>query len=376
MRVDRFVSLNFRNLGPEAIEFGPGLNLLIGENGQGKTNLLEAIYYFRFGRSFRAQTDVELIRFEEPFCRAEVTCGFADGHGETFAMSIERRGAQGVRTIKINGQTLARRSDLAGRFPAVLFGPGDLRIVAGEPEHRRRFFDMVGTMTDPAYLRAAHDYRRTLEQRNAALKARAARDEMAAWNERLVASGVELIAKRRDLVALIELAMTAHARELESPFDFSMRYESPLLDAAAEAGAGELETALARVFHERLGAVAFEESRRGVTLVGPHRDDVEFRMFGHDLRRFGSQGQRRLFAVLLKLAELAHVETELHEPCVLLLDDVFSEFDHVITRRLQGLLEGPRQVFVTSPVEIEAGRTPRARVFHMHNGTCVRAAAK
>ena len=363
MRVLRFLSTSFRNLAPDEIEFGPGLNFIIGENGQGKTNLLEAVYFFRHGRSFRATNDTEMIRFDEPFCRAELHASFDDGHDESFAFSVERRG---TKTIKIDGQVLPRRSDLAGRFPAVLFGPGDLRVVSGEPEHRRRFLDMVGTMTDPAYLRSARDYRRTLEQRNAALKARAGREELAAWNERLVASGVDLTSRRRELVGLIEIEMAAHARDVESPFAFSMRYESMLLDEAGDAIT--LEAGLTRAFHEKLAAVASEEARRGITLVGPHRDDVAFHMAEHDLRRFGSQGQRRLFAVLLKLAELSHLEAELREPCVLLLDDVFAEFDAAIMAKLQRMLDGARQVFITSPVAIHDLHAPNARLYDVENG--------
>ena len=365
MRVQRFLSTNFRNLSPGEIEFAPGLNFLIGENGQGKTNLLEAVYFFRFGRSFRAAADTEMIRFGESFCRAEVVASFGDGHGETFAFSVEHKGPK---TIKVDGQVLARRSALAGRFPAVLFGPADLRIVSGEPDHRRRFFDMVGTMTDAAYLRCARDYRRVLEQRNAALKARAGREEIAAWNDRLVVSGVDLIERRRELVALLEVEMVAHAGDVHSPFDFSMRYESTLLDEAAPAGEITEQAALTRAFHERLAGVAREESRRGVTLVGPHRDDVVFGMAGEDLRRYGSQGQRRLFAVLLKMAELSFLETELREPCVLLLDDVFAEFDASIMARLQRTLDGTRQVFVTSPVAIHDLHAPGARFYDVRNG--------
>jgi DNA replication and repair protein RecF len=363
LRVLRFLSANFRNLAPDEIAFGPGLNFLVGANGQGKTNLLEAIYFFRFGRSFRATSDTEMIRFDEPFCRAELAAAFGDGHDESFAFSVERRG---TKTIKIDGQVLPRRSGLAGRFPAVLFGPADLRIVSGEPEHRRRFLDMVGTMTDPAYLRSARDYRRTLEQRNGALKARASRDEMAAWNERLVASGVDLTARRRELVGLVEMEMAAHARDVECPFAFSMRYETALLEDAGDDIT--VEAGLTRAFHEKLAAVAHEESRRGITLVGPHRDDVVFSMAEQDLRRFGSQGQRRLFAVLLKLAELSHLETELREPCVLLLDDVFAEFDPSIMAKLQRMLDGARQVFITSPVAIHDLHAPNARLYAVENG--------
>ncbi len=370
MRVERFLSANFRNLAEGEVEFGPALNFLAGDNGQGKTNLLEALYLFRFGRSFRAGSDTELIRFGEAFCRVELETTFADAQRETFAFSVERRG---TKTIKIGGQVLPRRSDLAGRFPAVLFGPADLRIVSGEPDHRRRFLDMVGTMTDPAYLRCARDYRRVLEQRNAALKARASRDEMTAWNEHLVVHGVDMIARRRELVGLIEIEMLTHARDVESPFDFSMRYESSLLGEAEEMDAITLEAALTRAFHERLAAIAHEESRRGVTLVGPHRDDVAFRMAGQDLRRFGSQGQRRLLAILLKLAELSHLEAELGEPCVLLLDDVFSEFDATIMAKLQRMLDGARQVFITSPVPVHDLHAPSARLFGVTAGIVARA---
>ncbi|MCI0451295.1 MAG: DNA replication and repair protein RecF, partial [Candidatus Latescibacteria bacterium] len=298
MRVDRFVSTQYRNLFDGEIEFGPGLNVVVGDNGQGKTNLLEAVYFFRFGRSFRAQIDTELIRFDAPFCRVELGCSFADGRRENFAFSIERREGRAAKTIKVNGETLPRRADLAGRFPAVLFGPHDLRVVSGEPEHRRRFLDMIGTMTDPGYLRAATEYRRVVEQRNAALKARASRDEMAAWNERLVEIGADLIVRRRGLTAAIECEMRAQASDLQSPFDFAMRYDSDLLGSPPTD-----DDSLAHDFRERLAAIASEEYRRGVTLAGPHRDDVELVMDGHDLRRFGSQGQRRLLAVLLKIAE-------------------------------------------------------------------------
>jgi len=366
VRVQRFRSTHFRNLAAGEIEFSPGINFLIGENGQGKTNLLEAIYFFRFGKSFRAGSDTEMIRFEEPFCRAEVDASFSDGHDETFAFSVERRGHK---TIKIDDQVLPRRSELAGRFPAVLFGPADLRIVSGEPENRRRFLDMVGTMTDPAYLHSARDYRRTLDQRNAALKARASRDEMLAWNDRIVESGADLIARRRELVELVEAEMGRHAREVDSPFVFSMAYESPLLDDALAADGVTLDAALKQAFHDRLAAVAPEEMRRGITLAGPHRDDVAFKLAGEDIRRFGSQGQRRLFAVLLKLAELSHLEGELREPCVLLLDDVFAEFDATIMARLQRTLDGARQVFITSPVAVDAAHAPGARVYQVCAGS-------
>jgi DNA replication and repair protein RecF len=360
VRVDRFVSTNYRNLCDGEIEFGPGLNVLVGDNGQGKTNLLEAVYFFRFGRSFRAQVDTELIRFDAPFCRVEVQCTFADGRREDFAFSVERREGRAAKAIKVNGEILPRRADLAGRFPAVLFGPHDLRIVSGEPENRRRFLDTIGTMTDPGYLRTTTEYRRVVEQRNAALKARASRDEMAAWNDRLVELGTDFIVRRRALASAMEREMRAQASDLQSPFDFTMGYDSDLFADAEDAAS------LARAFQGKLASIASEEYRRGVTLAGPHRDDVALVMDGHDLRRFGSQGQRRLLAVLLKLAETSYLENELREPCVLLLDDVFSEFDEAIIGKLHRFLDGSRQVFVTSPSNVASDA--RARVHRVSEG--------
>ena len=263
MRIDRFAATHFRNLSDGSIEFGPGLNLVVGPNGQGKTNLLEAIYFFRLGRSFRAQVETELIRFGESFCRAEVDSTFTDGRREQFAFAIERSDARAAKTIKVNGEVLPRRTDLAGRFPVVLFGPHDLRVVSGEPEHRRRFFDMIGTMTDPGYLRTVTEYRRVVEQRNAALKARAPRDEMAAWNERLVSTGVDLVLRRRRLVASIEGELIAQARDLQSPFDFTMRYDSSL-PTDEISGSASIES----VFRDKLASLAQEEARRGVTCSG------------------------------------------------------------------------------------------------------------
>lgn len=363
MRVDRFESTHYRNLSGDPIAFGPGLNFVIGPNGQGKTNLLEAIYFFRFGRSFRAQTDAELIQFDAPFTRVELDARFADERVERFALSLERgEGGRVKKSVKVDGVLLSRRADLAGRFPAVLFGPHDLRVVSGEPEHRRRFLDMIGTMTDPAYLRAAVEFRRVLEQRNAALKARASRGEMAAWNERLVETGSDLIILRHTLASAVERETEAQARDLGSPFRFGMRYESSVLGERS----GEDRASIVQRFSDEVIRRTAEEVRRGVTLVGPHRDDLELVMDGQDVRKFGSQGQRRLLSVLLKLAEMNYLERELREPCVLLLDDVFSEFDEAIIGKLQRLLEGSRQVFVTSPVPSAAAA--RAHVLHVAAG--------
>jgi len=364
VRVDRLTCTQFRNLEPLDLSFAPGVNLFVGKNGQGKTNILEAIQFFKFGRSFRAGRDTELIRFGEAFCRAEVASTLDAGERETFAAAIERGGAK---TIKIDGKEIARLSELVGRFPCVLFGPDDLRLVSGAPADRRRFIDMTGSMTTTGYIETARDYRRILQQRNAALKARVKERELATWNEQLIAAGAALVERRRVLVDDIGREVAAHAAELRTRSgSFELSYESSLLAGVGSAGDGT--PTVSDVFSAKLAALADEERRRATTLAGPHRDDVILRLDGTDLRAYGSQGQKRLFAVLLKLAELSYLEGQLGETCVLLLDDVFSEFDRDITKKLQLLLDGKRQVFVTSPVDLVWARAENARVYGVRSG--------
>nr|MCH7550013.1 DNA replication and repair protein RecF [Candidatus Krumholzibacteriota bacterium] len=331
---------------------------------------LEAIHFFKFGRSFRTNRDTELVQFGAPFCRAEVECVFDAGDHDTFTVSID---SNGEKRIKVSGKEVSRLSDLVGKYPSVLFGPDDIMIVSGEPAGRRRFLDSVGSMTDPSHIHAAREYRRILQQRNAALKARATDEELNAWNEQIVTAGAGLIEKRRDLARVLEREVKEHVKQMETAGEFSLEYDSALMREAGAMAAGAQDGAsvptLADVFAVELGARESEERRRMTTLVGPHRDDVSLRLDGKDLRRFGSQGQRRLFALLLKLAELSHLERTLGERCVLLLDDVFSEFDHEITGKLQHILDGSRQLFVTSPIELEWARTDsEARIHHICAG--------
>jgi DNA replication and repair protein RecF len=373
VRVETVSTTQFRNLNHPALTLAPGVNLLTGENGQGKTNLLEAVFFFKFGRSFRTRLDSEMIRFEAEFCRTEVTCAFDDGRRESFEAGVERGGGK---TVKISGKQIDKLSDLVGRYPVVLFGPEDLRLVTGQPGERRRFLDMVGSMTDPSYIGLLKHYRRVLNQRNAALRARASRRERDAWNRELVEKGSALISKRTGLTEILERHAADHGGMLEAPLDFSFSYESAIAREAAKAGAGGAADpiALENVFETKLLSLEAEEVRRGTTLAGPHRDDLAIELAGKEVRKFGSQGQCRLLAVLLKLAELSHLETELRERCVLLLDDVFAEFDPEITRKLQRLLAGNRQVLVTSPVPLGWASAEDVGVFTVENGVVARAA--
>ena len=370
MRVDRLETQNFRNLENTKLSLSPGVNLFVGENGQGKTNLLEAVYLFKFGKSFRAGHETEMVGFGEAFCRLEASCTYAGDYTDTFSISLQRNGRK---KISVSGEDVSKLSDLIGRYPVVMFGPHDLRIVSGSPGERRRFVDIVGSMTDAVYVRLLRDYRRILNQRNAALKANASRREREAWNVELVEKGVELISRRRTLTEKLEQHLARHVANLGVPFGFSLEYSSTIADegvvmAADGQAAGRDE--MKSVFETRLAALEREELRRGTTLAGPHRDDIVIRLSGKEVRRYGSQGQRRLLVILLKLSEMTFLEDEKGEPCVLLLDDVFSEFDAVITEKMQGVLESGRQVLVTSPVSLDWAVSRDVRHFTVQDG-CV-----
>lgn len=201
------------------------MNLFVGDNGHGKTNILEALQFFKFGRSFRTARDNEVIKFNEPFSRLEVTVEYFNGDMEIFAASIER---DGTKHIKINNNDVPKLSSLVGQYPSVLFGPQDLTLVSGGPVERRRYLDMTGSMTDKAYLEGLRAYRRVLSQRNAALKKGTTGRSRRVWDEELVRTGCELIEKRSNLVEDIASYVTEHIETLHAEFPVEIDYESRL----------------------------------------------------------------------------------------------------------------------------------------------------
>lgn len=366
MRVHRLSTTHFRNLEHETISCSAGVNLFVGDNGAGKTNLLEALSLFKIGRSFRTGRDTDLIRYGEPFCRVEVRAEKGGAPGETspdtFSAAIERNGDK---RIRIHSKEIDRLSELVGLYPCVLFGPQDLDLVSGGPDERRRFLDVTGSTTDRMYLGALRAYRKVLAQRNALLKRPSRRSERDAWDAELVRRGCEVIGARKALVERLFSHTQRHAEALGLGHEIALVYESDVLGDIPD------DISLEAQYHARLAGLEDEEIRRGVTLVGPHRDDVRILLGGKDIRRFGSQGQRRLLAVLLRLTELTYADERTGERSILLLDDVFSELDHEASAALRAILEDDHQVFVTSPVALEWGGGREVRVFRIDKGRVI-----
>ncbi|MDO4552649.1 MAG: DNA replication/repair protein RecF [Bacillota bacterium] len=308
---------NFRNYEKEKAEFHPSVNVILGNNAQGKTNLLEAIYINSLGRSFRTAKDSEMIRFGQERCRVK-SRSVKGGREQTIELSFGKEGKE----IKIDGVKENKSSALLERAYIVIFSPEDLKIVKDEPEKRRRFLDRELCQIKPVYYRTLGRYKKILQQRNALLKqGEADRQLFAAWDEALAAEGAPLIQYRnRFLEKLDKISREIHGRITDGKERLELAYEGNL--------ALEKEVSLQRErFSERLQETFFEDLKRGTTGTGPHRDDFKISVDGVDVRHFGSQGQQRTAALSLKLAETELIREETGETPVLLLDDVLSELD-------------------------------------------------
>lgn len=347
MRLLELFLTNFRNYESLHLQPDAGLNLITGENAQGKTNLLEAIYLLATGRSLRAGRDEELIRWgaEEATVRAHIQRErLLDVRVEVILSRSQSR------VVKVDGQTY-RAATALGQFNVVLFSAMDLEVVRGQPADRRRYLDVEIGMLSPAYARALAGYRRALEQRNRLLKAiregggvitPSTIELLEAWDEQLVRYGSSvMIARERFISALRPLAQAAHAELSEGREQLDIRY------APAVEGQGEREQT-AESFRQQLHQMREEELRRGTTLVGPQRDDLLLLVDGKEARTYASQGQQRTVMLSLKRAEFELTVKERQEPPIVLLDDVMSDLDdRRRTQLLQMTLRGA-QAFITA----------------------------
>lgn len=322
----------------------PGV-VLVGANGQGKTNLLEAIHYLALFRSFRRTRHADAITFGEERFRVEGDIVWDDGRTRTIAVSADR----GERRISIDGAPGVKPADGLGTLLVALLSPDDLALVTGGPAERRGYLDGLLGITSRAYCRGLHEFERALRQRNELLKrGRADAATWATWDEALIAAGVGLVAARAAVVRRLSSRFGAIGARLAGRDDvaWSLRYEPsiPVSD-----GQSENRDAVARAWRDSLQARRERDLRRGWTTVGPHRDEVEIHREGRPLARFGSQGERRTAAIALRLLEAEVLEADTGRRPILLLDDVFSELDAGRSERLLGWLGNERQRFVTSP---------------------------
>ena len=333
---------DFRNFGHVSLPIPRDGMAVIGDNGHGKTNLLEAVYYLQLLRSSRGARDVDLVRFGGVGFHLGARVHAGARHAREIGVGFERQGRR--KRVRIDGAECGRLSDALGSVPAVMFSPRDVELVAGSPGERRRFLDVALALTSRRYLAALQAYRGALLRRNAALReaARAGRGDarVGVWDAPLAEHGAVLWSERVAWVADAAARFAELCEAIGERGPVRMRYVSSLdidqgrgVEAAPPAAIAD---ALARAHEANRGS----DLRRGLTHAGPHRDDLALALDGRELRTFGSAGQQRTAAIALRMLEAETLRTRGGSEPLLLLDDPFAELDVVRAGRILGLLAG------------------------------------
>ena len=326
MQVTKLSLTNFRSYRQLDLPLGPGLTTVVGDNAEGKSNLLEALYLLAIGKSYRAQTERDLVSWEAAdaggYAIAAATLAGSEGLVE-LRVGLDCAAGPGVlKRVRVNGVP-KRASDLVGVMSAVLFSAEDIDLVFGSPSGRRRYLDILLSQISRRYVQALSRYQRVLSQRNALLKAmregRASEDELGFWDESLSAEGAIVLAERwASTDRLVGLVGEAFDR-LYGGGSLSVEYVA----TSPRPQDGEHAQAMAKA----LRASRRRERALGMTLVGPHRDDLRLLLEGVEIARHASRGQARLAALALRLAEGRLLAERRGDPPLLLLDDVLSELD-------------------------------------------------
>ncbi len=388
MQLSQLTLTHVRSFERLEMDFGPGVHVIYGENGSGKTNLLEAIALLSTARRARAGRDGELISWralaEDPLPAAQLGATVDSATGRTTlditVMARALRNSEApestdpptaTRRFRVNG--VARRaSDLIGRLRTVLFSADDVGLVEGAPAARRRFLDVTISQLEPLYVRALQRYGRVLAQRNSLLKRlqerRGDAGELDFWDQEAAAAGAVLIRSRAELLERLDGLATVSHRELSTRAGALRIHYAPALpddlrDGLCEPGLDSRLVAMLR-------ATRANDIRRAMTLHGPHRDDVAMLLDGHAAGAFASRGEQRTLALALRLGEVALSRERTGDAPVLLLDDVLSELDARRRARVVAAAYEVDQVFITTPDEDRpaSAELPGARRYLLDQG--------
>jgi DNA replication and repair protein RecF len=323
---------HFRSYADASFELSPGVNIVVGPNASGKTNLLESILVLAHGSSYRAK-DTDLVQFGAEWARID-----ADLPDAKRVVKLQKSGDKITKTFEIDGQVLSRLSS-ARSLPVVLFEPNHLLMLNGSPDMRRTFLDDLLEQTEPGYGAVRRHYKRVLAQRNSLLKSnpRGVKEQLFVWNIRLGELGGQVVRQRRELVErFAAMAAELYGQLAGKAHDIEVIYQSQF-------DSSHYETAL---LHKLESSIDLDIAR-GFTAYGPHRDDLEVSIGGHPMHEAASRGEARTMVLALKIMELQLIEEMRGEKPLLLLDDVFSELDgrrrHALTSFLQDY-----QTFITT----------------------------
>jgi DNA replication and repair protein RecF len=373
MRLTTLTLRNFRNHTHSHFEFADRSNILLGDNGQGKTNVIEAISYLCLTKSFYANSDAVVANFDEDLFEIEGVCVSDHGHDSRPRVAYDK--TSGKKAVFINRQPLETFSSIIGKFPVVICSPDHAPITLGSPGDRRKFVDFVISQSNPGYLATLVEYRRTLKQRNRILsEAREMHADAAmlleSWNEQLVQLGGYLMMRKKKFVDEFQSYFQTAYRQLVG------EEEAPAIEYVPNGATADIESEekFRQVLWTSLREKRSAELAAGITLTGPHRDEFACTINGHDLRKFASQGQHKTYLVSLKLAEFFYLKERCNETPMLLLDDIFSELDERRAARLIEFVGNISQTFITSTTlhNIERlGMMDRSKKFVISRGKVI-----
>lgn len=372
MKVREIHVRKFRNHAETDAVFGAGINALLGENGDGKTNLLEAISYLCLTKSFFGSTESVALQLGET--RFEVFGELESDSGIGYHVAVAYDHVEGEKTFFVNGSHVEKFSALIGQFPVVVLLPESGAITTGGPADRRRFLDFVISQASKVYLEDLLEYRRVLRQRNKLLfDSKVAKtdctDLLEPWDQELVDRGARITHRRRIFLEEIQpLVRETYGKIAGKGEEPAMEYR-PLVSTGRWAAEEEIRLA----FGQELKRKAAEERRLGLTLVGPHRDELELVINDLGMRSYASHGQHKTLLIALKVAEFLYLQNKRQERPILLFDDIFTELDRHRAKRLLDLTESVGQAFITATSEnvfstdFDWGETNKR--FFVHKGT-------
>ena len=317
MYLEKISLLNFKNIAQEELAFCPGINCLVGDNGAGKTNVVDAVYYLSMCKSSLQMTDGQSIRHGADFFLVEGRYSSDAGRREQVVCSFSRKGGK---VLKRNGKEYDRLADHVGLIPAVIVSPADSALISDAADERRRYLNAFISQLDRAYLTALMRYNAVLAERNRLLKMQPDETMLAIYDRQLVEHGNRIHARRREFAARLQPLVAEYYRRLSDDREqVELLYRSELNE---------------RPFEEVLRAARTKDLVNEFTTSGIHRDDLVLRIGGYPLRKYGSQGQQKSFLIALKLAQYAIVARNKHERPLLLLDDLFDKLDASRVERL------------------------------------------
>jgi len=357
MRINKLALTNFRSYPSLELNLSPGTTTFIGDNGSGKTNIAEALIYLSFLSSHRVSSNAPLITLgsQQAIIRAEI-----ERDDRVLQIDLEINATKANRA-RINGNPTRSQREILGACQIVYFSPEDLDLVRGEPGTRRDFLDRLLITRAPRLAGVISDYERVIKQRNALLKTRASTNALVPWNEQLIKFGAQLTAERISLIEALNPWVSKNYANLNEVKAASIAYK-----CSTEGVTNNTDTNI-EVLSKRLEEVAYQEAERGVSLIGPHRDDLHLQLGDFPAKGYASHGESWSMAISLRIGSFNLLKSEGTEP-ILILDDVFAELDTSRRNQLMAVTQLAEQTIITAAVESDLPKDLLTEKFYVTPG--------